>query len=173
MSSNANRNPKELKDFIHKSKSTSRLNDEIGRIAASKEHDGLQEDENSRLISFYKNRSDELFRKNLNLEKLNHNLVEQKSYKFLKHNPNKPHKEDHIIENSLIRIERAEYELIKKRTEEQSSLIEFYKKRGDEYVRKNTHLENMAKLQVSEKEKMGKLKQHNETLSSCLLFVNF
>ncbi len=40
-------------------------------------------EEQERLIQFYKNRGDEFSRKNMNLEKLNHDLVEQKAFKFL------------------------------------------------------------------------------------------
>ena len=79
------------------------------------EQDSLKSrlEEQSRLITFYKNRGDEYSRKNVNLEKLNHDLVEQKAFKFLKIDQKHAQRENEMIQESVKRITEVENEMMK------------------------------------------------------------
>ncbi len=113
-------------------------------------------EEQARLIVFYKNRGDEFSRKNMNLEKLNHDLVEQKAFKFLKIDTKHAAKEAEIIDDSVKKITEIENEMMKGRLDEQSNLIVFYKNRSEESQEKYLSLEKLIQDQQKDKERLGK-----------------
>ncbi len=87
---NSNRNPKELKDLIEKTKLIDPLvwikDDSITKSINSKDHDvcNARIEEQARLIHFYKQRGDDYLRKVQSLEKLNQYLADQKPFKFFR-----------------------------------------------------------------------------------------
>lgn len=118
-------------------------------------------DEQARLITFYKNRGDEFNRKIISLEKLNHDLVEQKAFKFLRIESKHAQKESEIIDDSMRRIVETENEMMKHRLDEQSNLIIYYKNRGEENMEKILKLEYFIK---NEQEKIERLNLQHEEL---------
>ena len=129
-----------------------------GKIIESSEFEVLKSrvEEQARLITFYKNRGDEFNRKIISLEKLNHDLVEQKTFKFLRIDAKHAQKESEIIDDSMRRIVESENEMMKNRLDEQSNLIIFYKNRGEENMEKILRLENIIKNDQEERERLLK-----------------
>lgn len=107
---NSNRSPKELKDFIEKSKNTAlvewrpeankiewaprtskvdwapRVIRKDAKVICRTEYEVMlaRLEEQSRLIMYYKQRGDDYLLKNQSLEKLNLYLAEQKPFKFFR-----------------------------------------------------------------------------------------
>jgi hypothetical protein len=92
--SSTNRNPKELKELIEKTKTRAIewKKDETTAIVQAKKFISKSElevlnsrlEEQARLILYYKQRGDDYMQKCSNLEKLNQYLVEQKPFKFFR-----------------------------------------------------------------------------------------
>ena len=74
-----------------------------------------QLEEQIRLTAFYKNRGDEFNRKNMALEKLNKDMVEQKAFKFLKVDKGEALKEEEMVEQSMKKITEQENTMMKSR----------------------------------------------------------
>ncbi len=74
-----------------------------------------QLEEQIRLTAFYKNRGDEFNRKNMALERLNKDMVEQKAFKFLKVDKGEALKEEEMVEQSMKKITEQENTMMKSR----------------------------------------------------------
>ncbi len=157
MSSNTSRNPKELREFIEKSKNNDKEIEKESLFESEYEKMKLKLEEQTKLLEFYKNRGHEYVHKNKSLEKLNRSLVEQKSIKFLRIDSIQAQLESQAIDESLSRIEKQENELLKRRIEEQMNLITFYKNRGDETLQKNQNLENIIQSQSLELDRLSNI----------------
>ena len=89
---NSNRNPKELKCLIEKTKKIDPLvwikDDSVSKASSNSkiDHDicNARIEEQTRLIHFYKQRGDDYLRKVQSLEKLNQYLADQKPFKFFR-----------------------------------------------------------------------------------------
>jgi hypothetical protein len=153
MASSSHRNPKELKDFIEKSKQDSARNyrNEIDLKNAKIE-------EQNKLIAFYKQRGDDYLKKIQSLERANQIIWEQKPfYRWHYRLDAKRYRSEAYFVDALAReLERTDVEVMRSRTDEQSSLILFYKNRGDEHIRKLANLEKLNQDLLEQKEQLEK-----------------
>lgn len=113
-----------------------------------------------------------MIRKNQQLEKFSNALVESRAFKFLRIDSAKVRVECNIIDQWATYMAKTDYDIMKTRIEEQTSLISYYKNRGDDYLNKilNIEKENVEILEERRKfeqdyNKLNEdfLKKQNET----------